>query len=65
MMNKEQAKTLDIWVDTSFRCMREKFRTCVTCWVNKDLDLLIEHAKDLEKNLKSFIDYLDRERKFG
>jgi hypothetical protein len=64
-MNKEQTKTLDIWVDMSFRCMREKFRTCVTCWMNNEYDLLIDNAKNLRKNLDSFIGYLENKRKFG
>lgn len=56
---------LPIWIDASFRTMREKFRTCVTCWVENDYDSLIERAKDLKKHLESFIDYLERKRKFG
>lgn len=49
----------------SLRTMRKKFRTSVTSWVHKDYDLLIENAKDLKKELESFIDYLERTRKFG
>ena len=63
-LNKDQKKILDIWIDTSLRCMREKFRTCATCWVHGEFDLMIENAKDLKKELNSFIDYLERKRKF-
>jgi hypothetical protein len=61
---KDQKKTLDLWVDSCFRAMREKFRVCVTCWTKNEYDLLIENAKDLRKNLDSFIDYLGRRKKF-
>ena len=57
-------ENLHIWIDMSFRTMREKFRTCVTCWTKNEYDLLIDNAKDLRKNLDSFIDYLERKRKF-
>jgi len=58
-------ENLRIWIDMSFRTMREKFRVCVTCWTEDEYDLLIDHAKDLRKNLDSFIGYLERKRKSG
>lgn len=58
-------KDLSSWIDLSFRSLREKFTICVTCWVNDEYDLLIDNAKNLKKDLDSFIGYLERKRKFG
>jgi hypothetical protein len=56
-------ETLNPWIEISFRAMREKFRVCVTCWTQNEYDLLIQNAKELQKELASFIDYLERKRK--
>ena len=61
---EDRKKTLDHWVDSCFRAMREKFRIVVTCWTHGEDDLMITHAKDLKKQLISFIDYLERRQKF-
>ncbi len=58
-------ENLHIWVEVSLEGMKKNFRACVTAWTHDDYDLLIENAKRLKKGMDSFIDYLERVRKFG
>jgi len=58
-------ENLHIWVEVSLEGMKKTFRGCVTAWTHDDYDSLIENAKGLKKELESFIDYLERTRKFG
>ena len=51
-------KTLDTWIDLSMREMRQKYRDVFNAWVGNDKPGMIEKAEDLQKNLKSFIEYL-------
>ncbi len=58
-------ENLRIWAEVSLNGMKDKFRACVTAWTHNDYDALIDQAKEMKSKLDSFIDYLERARKFG
>lgn len=57
--------TLETWTDFSITVMEENIRILRECEAKREYSLLIEQAKALHKHVESFIDYLEKVRKFG
>jgi len=57
--------TIQTWIDASLKIMEDNVEI-MREWFEKDeIDLIIEQSKALQKHLISFIDYLEKKRKFG
>ncbi len=57
--------TLEKWIDFSITVMEENVAILKECQKAKKTDLLVIQAKTFKKHVDSFIDFLEREGKFG
>lgn len=57
--------TLQVWVDASLNIMEENVGILRAAQARDDLDILIEQSKAMKKHVDSFLDFLEKRRKFG
>jgi hypothetical protein len=56
--------TIQIWIDASLNIMEENVAIMREWFEKNEIDLIIAQSKTLQKHLVSFIDYLEKKRKF-
>ncbi len=57
--------TLETWIDVSLKIMEDNVEILRAAQGKNDLDILVEQSKCLKKHVDSFLDFLEKRRKFG
>jgi hypothetical protein len=57
--------TLEIWINASLKIMEDNVEILRECQTKGDIDLLIEQSISLKKHVDSFLDFLEKRRKFN
>ena len=64
-MEIRSVTTIQIWIDASIKTMKENIGIMEEWFQKNEIDLVIEQGKVLQKHLISFIDFMEKKRKFG
>jgi hypothetical protein len=57
--------TLETWIRASLIIMKENLIICDELFEKGQIDLLWEQTKSFKKHLDSFIEFLERQKKFN